>query len=237
MRTTIPLTGGMITPRTTATYLLYPVIECWLLREPRLHTFYTLLLSVDYSENHNASKRGDMSISTWNIDCCQAWIHIAYATPSHTLTSTPLLDYSSIKVHRVFLSQYHSLTYLHTTPLFLHHLYVTQTPICSILHAGRYLNDKEICYLGTVILTANVYHFKTQETLVTYQLQSFNIYFWTLCIWYTVTRSTPLLFLGSHPSLRQIQYASFTWTTLSTISAPPTLFNLTVTFHSLPIHA
>jgi len=106
----------------------------------------------------------------------QPWIHIAYATPSHTLTSTPLLDYSSIKVHRVFLSHNHSLTYLHITPLFLHHLYVTQTPICSILHAGRYLNDKEICYLGTVILTANVYHF-TQETLVTYQLQSFNIYF------------------------------------------------------------
>jgi len=25
-----------------------------------------------------------------------------------------------------------------------------------MFHAGRYLNDKEICYLGTVIVTANV---------------------------------------------------------------------------------
>ena len=35
-------------------------------------------------------------------------------------------------------------------------MYVRQLSIHYIFHAGRYLDDKEICYLGTVIVTANV---------------------------------------------------------------------------------
>ena len=38
-----------------------------------------------------------------------------------------------------------------------HHMYVRQLSNRSIFHAGRYLYDKEISYLGTVIFTANVY--------------------------------------------------------------------------------
>ena len=37
-------------------------------------------------------------------------------------------------------------------------MYGRQLSIHYIFHAGRYLDDKEICYLGTVIVTANVCH-------------------------------------------------------------------------------
>ena len=39
---------------------------------------------------------------------------------------------------------------------FYHHINARQLSNRSIFHAGRYLDDKEICYLGTVIVTANV---------------------------------------------------------------------------------
>jgi len=35
-------------------------------------------------------------------------------------------------------------------------MYARQLSNRSIFHAGRYLDDKEICYLPTVIVTANV---------------------------------------------------------------------------------
>jgi len=40
--------------------------------------------------------------------------------------------------------------------IFYQHMYARQLSNRSIFHAGRYLDDKEICYLGTVIVTANV---------------------------------------------------------------------------------
>jgi len=100
-----------------------------------------------------------------NIDCYSAWNSQHYCLDHLSKrTSTPLLDYSPIKVHRVFLSHNQQLTYLHTNPIFLHHLFATQTPKCSILHAGRYSYDKEIRYLGTVIFTANVYYSPSRNT-------------------------------------------------------------------------
>ena len=40
--------------------------------------------------------------------------------------------------------------------IFYQHRNARQLSNRSIFHAGRYLDDKEICYLGTVIVTANV---------------------------------------------------------------------------------
>ena len=40
--------------------------------------------------------------------------------------------------------------------IFYHHMYSRQLSRCSMFHAGHYLDDKEICYLSTVIVTANV---------------------------------------------------------------------------------
>jgi len=40
--------------------------------------------------------------------------------------------------------------------IFHQHWNARQLSNRSMLHAGRYLNDKEICYLRTVIVTANV---------------------------------------------------------------------------------
>ena len=36
--------------------------------------------------------------------------------------------------------------------------------VMYIFHAGRYLDDKEICYLGTVIVTANVKNMLQEDT-------------------------------------------------------------------------
>ena len=47
-------------------------------------------------------------------------------------------------------------TYLHISLLFHQHVYRRQLSNRSMFHAGRYLDDKEICYLWTVIVTANV---------------------------------------------------------------------------------
>ena len=68
-----------------------------------------------------------------------------------------LLNSIPIKVHRVFLSRnLNRISSPHI--LFYQHMYVRQLSIHYIFHAGRYLDDKEICYLGTVIVTANVCH-------------------------------------------------------------------------------
>lgn len=65
------------------------------------------------------------------------------------------LDFIPIKVHRVFLSINLVRVSSHYL-IFYQHMYARQLSNRSIFHAGRYLDDKEICYLGTVIVTANV---------------------------------------------------------------------------------
>jgi len=54
------------------------------------------------------------------------------------------------------LSKYCDNMHLHMLILFYHHMHERQVSHGSMIHAGRYLDDKEICYLTTVILTANV---------------------------------------------------------------------------------
>jgi len=66
-----------------------------------------------------------------------------------------VLNSIPIKVQRVFLS-YNLVSVSSHYLIFHQHMYARQLSNRSILHAGRYLNDKEICYLGTVIVTANV---------------------------------------------------------------------------------
>ena len=67
----------------------------------------------------------------------------------------PVLNFIPIKLHRVFLS-YNVVTVSSHYLIFYQHMYARQLSNRSIFHAGRYLDDKEICYLGTVIVTANV---------------------------------------------------------------------------------
>ena len=62
----------------------------------------------------------------------------------------------AIKLHKVFLSKYCDNMHLHMLILFYHHMHERQVSHGSMIHAGRYLDDKEVCYLTTVILTANV---------------------------------------------------------------------------------
>ena len=66
-----------------------------------------------------------------------------------------VLNYITIKVHWVFLS-YNKCRVSSHYLIFYQHMYARQLSNRSIFHAGRYLDDKEICYLGTVIVTANV---------------------------------------------------------------------------------
>ena len=66
-----------------------------------------------------------------------------------------VLNYITIKVHWVFLSYNQCRVSSHYL-IFYQHMYARQLSNRSIFHAGRYLDDKEICYLGTVIVTANV---------------------------------------------------------------------------------
>ena len=74
----------------------------------------------------------------------------------------PVLNYIPIKLHRVFLS--HTLVTVSSHYLIFHqHMYARQLSNRSMFHAGRYLNDKEICYLGTVIVTANVCKCRNRE--------------------------------------------------------------------------
>ena len=51
----------------------------------------------------------------------------------------------------------------------------------SIFHAGRYLDDKEICYFGTLIVRANVWNEVGKvawdsQILVTYQFKNIDIF-------------------------------------------------------------
>ena len=67
-----------------------------------------------------------------------------------------VLNSLAIKLHEVFLSKYCDNMHLHMWILFYHHMQSRQVSHGSMIHAGRYLDDKEVCYLTTVILTANV---------------------------------------------------------------------------------
>ena len=73
----------------------------------------------------------------------------------------PVLNCIPIKLHRVFLS-YNVVTVSSHSLIFYQHMYARQLSNRSIFHAGRYLDDKEICYLRTVILTANVCHSRNE---------------------------------------------------------------------------
>ena len=67
----------------------------------------------------------------------------------------PALNFLPRKLQRVFLSQ--NLVTVSSQQLrFYQHLNARQLSNRSMFHAGRYLDDKEICYLRTVIVTANV---------------------------------------------------------------------------------
>ena len=61
----------------------------------------------------------------------------------------------SVEALRVFLS-YNTGNVSSHFVLFHQHVYRRQLSNRSMFHAGRYLDDKEICYLWTVIVTANV---------------------------------------------------------------------------------
>jgi len=63
----------------------------------------------------------------------------------------PVLNSIPIKLHRVFLS--HNVVTVSSHYLIFHqHMYARQLSNRSILHAGRYLNDKEIATLGPLLL-------------------------------------------------------------------------------------
>ena len=73
----------------------------------------------------------------------------------------PVLNFIPIKLHRVFLS-YNVVTVSSHYLIFYQHMYARQLSNRSIFHAGRYLDDKEICYLRTVRVTANVCHSRNE---------------------------------------------------------------------------
>jgi len=89
-----------------------------------------------------------LSYSQWMVSHC-------FSLKWRYTNIEPVLNSIPIKLHRVFLS--HNIVTVSSHYLIFHqHMYARQLSNRSILHAGRYLNDKEICYLGTVIVTANV---------------------------------------------------------------------------------
>ena len=65
---------------------------------------------------------------------------------------------SFIKVHKIFLSNYTDTVYLDSLLdcLFLYLHWLKELPYCLYTHAGPKLLDKKLCYLKTVIVTANV---------------------------------------------------------------------------------
>ena len=67
----------------------------------------------------------------------------------------PVLNFRHIKLQRVFLS-YKVVTVSSHYLIFYHHIMQDSYLDHSIFHAGRYLDDKEICYLRTLIVRANV---------------------------------------------------------------------------------
>jgi len=101
-----------------------------------------------WTHGYNTSYKIILSYSQWMVSQCFP-IKWRYTNIEPVLNSIP------IKLHRVFLS--HNVVTVSSHYLIFHqHMYARQLSNRSILHAGRYLNDKEICYLGTVIVTANV---------------------------------------------------------------------------------
>ena len=94
--------------------------------------------------------------------------------------------YNTKQLHRVFLSSFH---FIVSSPYlkFLPSQSVKNQTHHSVLHAGRYLYDKEIRYLGTVIVTAGLCRElqkssgQTSEHISQHQLV-------ILCSWQTVVR-------------------------------------------------
>jgi len=121
----------------------------------KLFTFYT----VNQQEKRRFfnlldvySNKIILSYSQWMVSHC---VLPSFSIKWRYTNIEPVLNSIPIKLHRVFLS--HNLVTVSSHYLIFHqHMYARQLSNRSILHAGRYLNDKEICYLGTVIVTANV---------------------------------------------------------------------------------
>lgn len=84
----------------------------------------------------------------------------------------PVLSFIPIKLRKVFLSFNNIVVSSHLL-MFYQRVYARQLSNRFIFHAGRYLDDKEISYLGTVIVTADVcgsVFWIYLKILVTYQL-------------------------------------------------------------------
>jgi len=77
-----------------------------------------------------------------------------------------------IKLHRVFLSKNQEKG-IFTESTISPPALSRQGSSRSILHAGRYLNDKELRYLGTINVMADV---NCEKTLVTYQPQNIEVF-------------------------------------------------------------
>ena len=90
--------------------------------------------------------------SQWMVSHC---VLPSFSMKWRYIDIEPVLNFIPIKLHRVFLS-YNVVTVSSHYLIFYQHMYARQLSNRSIFHAGRYLDDKEICYLGTVIVTANV---------------------------------------------------------------------------------
>ena len=102
-------------------------------------------------------KLTDLSYSILN----EWYLKLFPSQPKRYINIEPLLNFIPIKVHRVFLS-YNVVRVSSHYLIFYHHIYARELSNRSIFHAGRYLDDKEICYLGTVIVTANLCHSRNE---------------------------------------------------------------------------
>jgi len=79
-----------------------------------------------------------------------------------------------------------------------------------MLHAGQYLLDKELCYLRTVIVTANVY-FKKINTGYTSIPIRMKLTYRELCFCYPVIWSN-ISFSLNYTLICQVNNTDFTWT-------------------------
>jgi len=79
-----------------------------------------------------------------------------------------------------------------------------------MLHAGQYLFDKELCYLRTVIVTANVY-FKKINTGYTSIPIRMKLTYRELCFCYPVIWSN-ISFSLNYTLICQVNNTDFTWT-------------------------
>jgi hypothetical protein len=96
----------------------------------------------------------------WIILLYSQWMVWSKAKPYFSMKSRYIdiegvLNFMQLKVQRVFLS-YKVVTLSSEYLIFYHQHNARQLSNRSIFHAGRYLDDKEICYHTTVIVTANV---------------------------------------------------------------------------------